>query len=143
MSLECPKCKSNEARYEMDGKDLVIRCTCGYLDWVYTERGGVPKERTQKFDPLQLPRDGTQLAENFQCVVDSWPEAVNPTQILTMLKKEDNPKNFKATSTCLGILAHKKLVERVYNGNGKKGGSTFRVSKEARQYLKLPQDTQT
>ena len=137
MLIDCPKCLSKQASYTVEDDELLIRCLCGYRQWVYSEKNGIVRQRSQKFDPLQLPREGSQISIIFQCVVDNWPDAMNTTQILQQLGKEDNTKNFKATSNGLGILAHKKLVERVQNGNGKKGGSTWRVSEEARRYLKL------
>lgn len=129
--LVCPKCAQQNARYLVEDKELFVKCQCGYLKCVYSEKGNF--STPQKFNPVQLPRRDTQLEAHMVAVIDAWPNEINTESVSRVV--EDS--NLKAASNCLWVLTHKQLVVCTNYRNGKRGGSTWRLSEQLRIHLNL------
>lgn len=128
----CPKCTSRNARYAVEDKDLVLRCLCGYLEFVYSEKGGGAILHVQTEAKMELPRQGTKLSKCLGLVAGQWPSNVKTVEVAEL-----SGNNNGDTSTQLMVLMHKGLIEKVIDGKGISGGSTWRLTNRAIRHFNL------
>lgn len=132
MPQECPKC-SGFAWYEVQSKELVLRCLCGYYQVVYTElQHGATITRVQKAEEVSLPRKGTRMASCLGVVARANGSAISTKEVSLQTGYTSSD-----AATYLMVLQHRGLVLKVTNGKGKTGGSSWQLTHRAVRMMRI------
>jgi Zn ribbon nucleic-acid-binding protein len=128
----CPKCRAR-AWYEVDGTDIVQRCTCGMHRYVWqrTINGGY-RTHVQRKEEFRMPEKGTKLSKCLGFVAAQYPNTVTTADLCGV-----SGQNTSDVSSQLIVLMHKGLVDRVEARPGTKGGSIWRVTRRALEALSM------
>lgn len=126
----CPKCHAN-AWYEVTDHDIVQRCTCGLLRyvWMRLPDGGY-RTHTQRREEYRLPDKGTKLSVCLGHVAACYPESVTTKDLCGI-----SGQSTSDVSSQLIVLMHKGLVDRVEARPGTRGGSIWRITRRALEAL--------
>jgi hypothetical protein len=129
----CPKCKA-PAWYEVTGdKDIVQRCICGMMRYVWqrTINGGY-RTHVQRQAEFTMPETGTKLSKCLGYVAAQHPNTVTTRDLCGV-----SGENTSDVSSQLIVLMHKGLVHRVEARPGTKGGSIWRITRRALEALNI------
>lgn len=130
---QCPKCGAR-ARYEVaETGDIVQRCICGMMRYVWqrTQNGGF-RTHVQRKEEFKMPETGTKLSKCLGFVAAQYPNTVTTRDLCGV-----SGQNTSDVSSQLIVLMHKGLVERVEARPGTKGGSIWRVTRRALEALSM------
>ena len=132
MREKCPKCGGQAWYCVEDDIHLVLKCVCGINKLVYSDypEGGV-KHVVPKREIL-MPPPGTKLSKCIGMMALNWPE-MSTTQILA----DSLSVSTSEAASQLVVLLHKGIVEKVKEGRGVVGGSTWKLSNTAARSLRL------
>ncbi len=132
----CRKC-GELAWYEVEHidsetSDVVKRCVCGLNDYVFTSRRGVQVTHRAREREARPPETGTILSVCLGSFGVEYPRHMTTADVARLVGL-DRKKAFYH----LAVLTHKGFVERVSNGQGVCGGSTWKLSSRGRTFLNL------
>lgn len=133
VDMECPKCGSNSARYEVTKQDVYLRCLCGLCKLVATTVQTMTIEHVDAGDEVSLPRRDTKL---WKCLVVLHSLRQATTQEITeSLNALGNDFTASDVASQLTVLRYKGLVMNLNKLRGKAGGSTWEVASAAKTLL--------
>ncbi len=119
----CPHCASKQAMYRCVEDELVLTCMCGYYKVLYSEKGGVIKTHCTPQSKAQLPRQGTKLSVCLGSLASFYPNHATTGQVATVAQGTSSD-----VASQLMVLQHKGLVEKIADGRGVSGGSTWHLT---------------
>jgi len=106
---------------EIEDREVVIRCLCGFLKIVEEIRDGMVITRTEHPTLHSLPRTGTKLSKCLGALYVYSPQSTGELAV-----KLDQTNN--ETAVQLTVLQTKGLAVKVTQGKGIPGGSVWDMS---------------
>ena len=125
VKVDCPKCLSENARYQKGEYDLTLVCYCGYRKVVFTKLldTGMEIEHNTKPQEVTLPRVNTHLHNTLVCL---WAvEPANSREVTDTLVFRGHDFTVSDVSSYLMMLRARGLVRVVDYKRGVAGGSTW------------------
>jgi hypothetical protein len=108
---------------EDDQDTLVLTCLCGLYQYVTRVVDGMKIEhRSQEFD-ITLPKQGTKRYTVLQIVAKTYPNTIDTAQVVSKTKEPIHDVVAR-----LSVLHHKRLIDKVTESKGIKGGSKWILS---------------
>lgn len=114
------------------GEEIILRCMCGYERTVYSRYNGVERLHPLPERDLIMPRQGTRSSLCLGVVAGRHPNWSTTGEVASRLGWPNGD-----TANFLMVLMHKGLLEKVSEGRGIAGGSTWKLTTRARIKLKL------
>jgi len=127
---DCPKCRSENAWFAKTRTDLLVKCLCGYQKVVFTTLEAVEVEHNEP-PSVRLPRIGTHLHSTLSCLASIEP--ASSKEVTDTLIFMGNTFTVSDVSSYLMMLRSRQLVEVVEYRRGLPGGSTWKLTPEARK----------
>jgi len=128
---QCPRC-GDITWYEKEGYDILWRCMCGMTKIVCTKKGDAIIQYVVPRREVRLPPKGTKLMTCLGVTASWFPDEVTTAQ----LARATNHTTSDVAST-MTVLMHKGLIERVKEGRGIAGGSSWKITKRAQGLLRM------
>lgn len=134
MKTSCPKCKSPNAWYLLEDKEVLLRCLCGFYKIVASRYGETLIEHIEPRSQVSLPRRETKLWDCLMTLV-----ALEPASTKDITQSLNDRGVLRQTSSDIAsqltVLRYKGLVEVTINKKGHSGGSTWQCTIAARERL--------
>ncbi len=135
--VRCPHCGSEGAWYSNDGRDVFLRCLCGYCRIVESVlAGGEVVTHTDTGPNVTLPRRGSKLYDCLAALVGM--SEGTTAEIAREVNKDKLRRDWQTNSDVasrLTVLGYKGLAEVLEDGKGAPGGSTWGLTDAARKFF--------
>lgn len=137
IKADCPKCLSANARYVVDGPDIILRCLCGLHKVVHTTLKTMTITHRDTEEQARLPRRNSKLYRTLAVLYVVAPATTQ--QVTEMLElgrhSTDDKEEYTVSDVAsqLTVLKYRRLVDVVSRRKGVPGGSTWDMTSTARR----------
>lgn len=126
IKVDCPKCASTHAYYQVTPVDKILRCLCGYHRVIETKLESFTAEHNDVGEDVKLPRKGSHIFHTLMAleVLEEATSGEVTKRLIDLGYKFD----ISDVSSYLTILRSKGLVVALVVRRGVPGGSTWRIT---------------
>lgn len=130
----CPKCGSKHSWFEKEGEDLIQRCLCGLMHYLFRELedGTTVMRSGVRVPDVTLPAKGTKIRKCLMAVRNAHPLNMYTGDIASKTGLRG-----KETASLVVTLMGRGLLERVTARRGLLGGSIWKLTVVAQKLLKV------
>jgi hypothetical protein len=126
IKIDCPKCGSPHAYYQVTEYDKILRCLCGYHRVVETKLQEFTVTHADVAEDAKLPRRGSHIWNTLMALANL--EHATSAEVTKRLIDLGHPFDISDVSSYLTILRSKGLVIAVTVRRGVAGGSSWELS---------------
>ena len=133
MKVDCPKCESKLAWYQIDAQDVTLRCMCGYNKVVQTKLEQITIIHSDKEEDIRLPQKNTKIHNcmiALRCIEPAT--SLQVTNFINETHPSDKKQTVDEVSSQLTVLRYKGIVTPITLKKGVVGGSTWVLTATAK-----------
>lgn len=126
IKVDCPKCASTNAYYQVTEVDKILRCLCGYHKVIETKLASYTVEHNDAGEDVKLPRRGSHIWNTLMALEGL--ETATSGEVTKRLGELGHTFTISDVSSYLTILRSKGLVVAISIRRGVSGGSTWELT---------------